>query len=369
MSTPVHGTESDDKFLQYAPRRIREGVASGPPTAPPRDVDDAPMVVPRSGGARIGGSNISGHESEAPPLPPRFEGDIAIEALRRRMALEPQRMPEPPIRLRRASRMAWIVRLSTMCAVAGVGAFGLTWMTAKPADQVQGNDREIVAPAIPVGTKSARAAPARLVIESQRGDVNEPLPLGIALDGKAGGEKLQVAGFAEGTRLSAGVSLGRAGWLLSASDVGKAMAYAPQDFVGAMDARVDLRAADDQMLDSQFVRLEWVAKQGGPRLAALPSAAATEMVAPRLRGRRDRRAAQARPGVPAHWRYRLGAAAVAAGCQWRQRRGGAGAGRNLRRRSAGATRRRRISPRRRSGTHLVREGRRTGLCGGREAPA
>jgi TPR repeat protein len=50
------------------------------------------------------------------------------------------------------------------------------------------------------------------------------------------------------------------------------MAHAPQDFVGTMDARVDLRAADDQMLDSQFVRLEWVPKQDEPRVASLPEA-------------------------------------------------------------------------------------------------
>ena len=269
MSTPVRGTESDDKFLQYAPRWIREGAPGRPPSTPGRTptptraVADAPPMAPGIGAAKI----------EASPLPPRFEGDIAMEALRRRMALEPQRVPEPPIRLRRPSRMAWIGRLSAMCMVAGLGAFGLTWLTAKPPVKVaQEHDREVVAPAVPVGIKSARAAPARLLVESQRGDVNEPLPLGIALDGRAGGEKLLVAGFADGTRLTAGVSLGRAGWLLSALDLGKAMAYAPQDFVGAMDARVDLRAANDQMLDSQIVRLEWVAKQPEARMVAIPPA-------------------------------------------------------------------------------------------------
>ena len=96
---------------------------------------------------------------------------------------------------------------------------------------------------MPLASKSARGAPplhARLLVESQRGRINEPLALGVSLDGKVSGEMLMVAGFAEGTRLSAGAPLGRSGWQLSALDVGRAMAYAPPDFVGAMDARVDL---------------------------------------------------------------------------------------------------------------------------------
>jgi hypothetical protein len=98
------------------------------------------------------------------------------------------------------------------------------------------------------------------MVESQRGDVNEPLALGVSVDGKVSGGTLLVAGFVEGTRLTAGAPLGRNGWHLSATDLETAMAYAPPDFVGAMDARVDLRA-DGRVLDSQMVRLEWVPKQ------------------------------------------------------------------------------------------------------------
>ncbi len=47
-----------------------------------------------------------------------------------------------------------------------------------------------------------------------------------------------------------------------------AFAYAPKDFVGVMDAAIDLRLRD-QLVDSQIVRLEWVAKME-PRLAPPP---------------------------------------------------------------------------------------------------
>jgi hypothetical protein len=215
-------------------------------------------------------------------MPPRFEGDIAIEAVRRRLALEPQPVPEPPIRLRRGNVMAaWIGRLFGMCVLAGLGAFGVTWATSPKATVATSGDVHPVEPAKPVAAKSARGAPplARLVVESQRGGINEPLALGVSLDGKVSGETLLVAGFAEGTRLSAGAPLGRNGWHLSAMDVGKAMAYAPPDFVGAMEARVDLRD-QDRLVDSQMVRLEWLPKQPEARMAAVPPQADVAPVQP-----------------------------------------------------------------------------------------
>ena len=199
-------------------------------------------------------------------MPPRFEGDVAIEAIARRLSLEPENVPEPPIRLRRRARVPWLRRLLAMCMLAGIGAFGVTWFGAS---QLAQQSRDLPAPevdeAVPRPGKSARGAPAlapaKLVVESQRGDVNEPLALGIALDGKPNGETLLLAGFAEGTRLSAGTPLGRAGWRLSAQDLGRVVAYAPQDFVGAMDAKADLRSASDRLVDSKTVRLEWIAKK------------------------------------------------------------------------------------------------------------
>ncbi len=292
MSTPVRGPEGDDshdKFLLYAPRRVREGAATHPPS---RNIADAPPMAPGIGGPNIAASSVKRgaggtgivappmvpglgrSKTDAPPMPPRFEGDIAIEAVRRRLALEPQPVPEPPIRLRRSNRMAaWIGRLFGMCALAGLGAFGVTWATSTQAPVTTSGDVNPVEPARPVAAKSARGAPplARLVVESQRGGINEPLALGVSLDGKVSGETLLVAGFADGTRLSAGAPLGRNGWHLSAMDAGKAMAYAPPDFVGAMDARVDLRD-QDRLVDSQMVRLEWLPKQPEARVAAVPQA-------------------------------------------------------------------------------------------------
>jgi hypothetical protein len=72
---------------------------------------------------------------------------------------------------------------------------------------------------------------------------------------------LTLVGLATGTKVSAGAPLGPTGWQLSARDIGKAFAYAPKDFVGVMDAAVDLRSPRDRLVDSQIVRLEWIQKK------------------------------------------------------------------------------------------------------------
>jgi hypothetical protein len=106
-----------------------------------------------------------------------------------------------------------------------------------------------------------QAHPARLVVEGHKAFANEPIPLGVSLNGGSGGEMLTLVGLATGTKLSTGAPLGLTGWQLSARDIGKAFAYAPRDFVGVMDAAVDLRSPRDRLVDSQIVRLEWLPKK------------------------------------------------------------------------------------------------------------
>jgi TPR repeat protein len=71
---------------------------------------------------------------------------------------------------------------------------------------------------------------------------------------------LTMVGFETGTKLSAGTPLGATSWQISARDLGKAFAYAPKDFVGVMDAAIDLRSSD-RLVDSQVLRLEWVQRK------------------------------------------------------------------------------------------------------------
>ena len=259
MSAPFRGREQSrneiEDGLLYAPRWAREHLPGDAGSTRRRS---SPPLAPEKGGP-----------SEEPPplrpLPPRFEGDIAVEALRRQLSLDPVVMPEPPIRMRRTPWVPWLARLLAMFMLAGVAALGFTWITSRgvtPHDVRTDSgdlDRSVVL-ASPMKQAQLAATP-RLLVESRRGYANEPLALGVMLEGKANGESLLLEGLADGTRLSAGMPIGRTGWRVSAADLGGVMAYAPQDFVGTMDAKADLRSAHDRLMDSQFVTLEWVTKE------------------------------------------------------------------------------------------------------------
>jgi tetratricopeptide (TPR) repeat protein len=92
------------------------------------------------------------------------------------------------------------------------------------------------------------------------GFADELLPLGISLEDASGGETVSLTGLAS-AELSSGTSLGLAGWQVTADDLDKTWVAAPQDFVGVMDAIVNLHSASGQLLESEILRLEWIAKE------------------------------------------------------------------------------------------------------------
>ena len=69
-----------------------------------------------------------------------------------------------------------------------------------------------------------------------------------------------LSGLENGTRLTAGTPFGSKGWRISARDLGSVLAYAPVNYIGAMHAAINLHAANNSVVDTQVVRLEWVPK-------------------------------------------------------------------------------------------------------------
>jgi hypothetical protein len=77
-------------------------------------------------------------QESAPPWkligrPGAFEGDVAIKELRERMALAPDRPPEPPIRNKGAAVFGMVDRRARLVALAAVAAFGFV-----PGNQLEG---------------------------------------------------------------------------------------------------------------------------------------------------------------------------------------------------------------------------------------
>ena len=168
--------------------------------------------------------------------------------------------PEPnrawSIQLRRkVDDLSFILNL-----LATVTLIGLPLLA--PRDNAGTHVREQSGDMIPVrdGSSVARTSPALVVTASQKSHVNELLPLGMWLNNDSGKETVTIAGLVEGTELSLGTSRGLAGWVLTGGDLDKTFVGPPRDFVGVMNATVELSSAGGQLLESQVIQFEWIAK-------------------------------------------------------------------------------------------------------------
>jgi hypothetical protein len=214
------------------------------PMAPPTAIEIAPAGA---SAPSVGGPHID-------LIPPRVrpvEANIALKNMQGRWLLDPDLAPQPP----------WIGKLSFVFSLTAVVGFGAAAL-ALP-NGVRDPPGGIAAAETPLNLSPSEPPIqlARLLVQSQHGFINEPVPLGISLADASGGESLTLLGLVAGTRLSAGTPLGATVWQLSARELGSTLAYAPNDFVGVMDAVIDLRSASGQPMDVQVVRLEWVRKE------------------------------------------------------------------------------------------------------------
>jgi TPR repeat protein len=130
MSAPVrepHDGPSKDGPLNYAPKRSRN---------PERDQNSGP--APREDDAASRGA---APESAEPPwrrsrTRPAFGGDVGISEPRSKLALAPERLPEPP-RPSTGPKYAFAGRLAGVAVVAAVGVVGYRWGSAPPASPPQ----------------------------------------------------------------------------------------------------------------------------------------------------------------------------------------------------------------------------------------
>jgi TPR repeat protein len=108
-------------------------------------------------------------------------------------------------------------------------------------------------------------SPARLVAENRQAFVNEPLLLGISIDSSTGYETVMLAGLVLGAQLSTGARVSDASWQLLARDLKDVYVHAPKDFVGTMNATIELLSRNKRLMESRAVRLEWIPKPSAPQ--------------------------------------------------------------------------------------------------------
>src|SRR5262249_40614972 len=135
MNAPVREPDSDgpskDGPSSYAPKRARRSDQNPKVHFAPDKVAAPHQPVP---------------EQPEPPEPPwkhkkqrqAFAGDIAAAELRSRLALAPDRLPDPPPHSAAAPRFTLVGRLAGVIVVATVGVVGYRWGSAPHATSPQG---------------------------------------------------------------------------------------------------------------------------------------------------------------------------------------------------------------------------------------
>jgi hypothetical protein len=118
-----------------------------------------------------------------------------------------------------------------------------------------------------------RGSPSESRLILQQADLHaseNTIPLGLQVTGDAAGLALEITGLPTGTTLTAGRLLGTGRWRILAADVANTLVNPPAGFSGTLEFTVELRLADDTIVDSRQMRLQLPSKP-------LPNASAGEL--------------------------------------------------------------------------------------------
>jgi hypothetical protein len=150
MSSPIHRVKNLDAALKYAPPWARD---------PERSTSMVPAAAPgnRPSARRLGGGSET------------FSGDRAMQALQRQLALNPEKIPQPPI-ADAQSLWPFAFRLGAVVAAAAIAAWGLVLLSG--ANQV--GSETVQADAPPTEQPAAPAVKRVKLIQVRSADETAP---------------------------------------------------------------------------------------------------------------------------------------------------------------------------------------------------
>jgi hypothetical protein len=287
---------SKDEPLKYAPKKARQEAAAAaawpqpapeeepaapaetaaPQPAPERPAPGAPAAEPpwRRSRPRSGGNTT-------------FAGDVAIAELRTKLALAPDRLPEPPSPSTAGSKLVWAGRITGIAVVVAVGVLGYRWgsrLPPHPSIQSRqqtatdrsvpsmGQDNVVVNAITTVYQPPAKAGPGgRTFRQLTVGAVavqqaDEPAPLAIAAADAGVNAAVVIGGLTPGSVLSAGQPAGQNTWKVPVEELPGLSLVPPRSFIGSMDLTVELRLADGSVADRKGLKVEWMARSMALRL-------------------------------------------------------------------------------------------------------
>jgi hypothetical protein len=325
MSASVRESDpgpSKDEPLKYAPKKARlpnpdqkPGAPPLPPHANPDQKLGAPPLPPHATpDQKLGASPLTPSDSPAPrpPEPPwrrsrqrgTFAGDVAIAELRTKLALAPDRLPEPPLPSLGNTKLVWAGRIAGVAVVALVGFAGYRWgsspsarvqlfhhaprqppepsMTAANLDQSPDPDQSATGnatlvnavPAVYPPPKPPNGQPARRLVVGNIGllQTDEVARLTISAGDSGANTAVVIGGLAPGSTLSAGREVAPNTWRVSSGELAGAFITPPRGFTGIMDLTLELRLADNSMADRKGLQLEWGSRgSGAPVIAKIQS--------------------------------------------------------------------------------------------------
>jgi hypothetical protein len=185
--------------------------------------------------------------------PPRWSATIGSAAERTRAAV-----PKPVVRINAARLVVAVSVVALMTVLLADPSRVRHGMV--PVDE--GRTAAAGAGVAPVVSVTPVGAPApRLVVDPRPPGKSDDMPLGISVVGPSERAVLELTGLPSGWKLSSGRPFGADGWRLPAADLTDAVIWPPQDFVGTIDLTVELRLADDTLVDRRAVRREWALRR------------------------------------------------------------------------------------------------------------
>ena len=295
MSTalsPNSELEDRETFAPHEPATALRRAGDIPPLAPaslapdeepPNAVDDDPQStheqLMRAAEARFDEA-VRALVATAPDA----RLDVRLAAVPRR-SLDPDVLPAPPLHTPWRGARSGFLRHALLVGFAALVAAGVTIASSfgpyfKPPENTdQGNadqrnadqrfDPIVVAPTMRL--REPLLLP-RLIVEDRHALANQPLPLELSVEHAAQDASIRLAGLVAGSRLSAGAPIDNSSWTLPLPDLKDLYLYAPANFVGVMNAGIDLLSRDQRLIDRRGVRLEWLAAKVDPPWAPPASA-------------------------------------------------------------------------------------------------
>jgi hypothetical protein len=110
----------------------------------------------------------------------------------------------------------------------------------------------------PQPDQGANSAPHLILQQNASYAATNTIPLGIQVSGETFGLAVEISGLPIGMTISAGRELGAGKWRILAPEVSSAIIQPPPGFGETIDLGVELRLADDTLVDHKSLRLRWL---------------------------------------------------------------------------------------------------------------